>query len=64
MELASQHMCKQLKFMDSSLRDVTLCRKLNSYWRFGGTIFVHVQCLSVQDEVLLDPENGSRTIFW
>jgi len=56
-------MFKQLKFMDSSVWDVTLCRMLNSYRRFGGAIFVHLQCLAVQDEVLLVHEDGNRTIF-
>jgi len=62
-ELASQHMCKQLKCMYSGVWDVTLCRMLNSYRLFGRAIFVHRQCLAVQDEVLLDPGDGSRTIF-
>jgi len=38
------------------------CVECYSYRRFGGAIFVHLQCLAVQDELLLDPGDGSRTI--
>jgi hypothetical protein len=47
-------MCKQLKFMDSSVCDVTLCNVLNSYRRFGGAVFVNLQCLAVQDVLSVD----------
>jgi hypothetical protein len=51
-------MLKQLTFMGSSVWDVTLCQILNSYRRF-----VRLHCLALKDEVLLEPEDGSSTIF-